>query len=167
MKRFLLLALTAGLFSPLVARADIKDSGGYKACIAGLRAGWKQENPSTPTTPELEGLFDETCLCTESKKNQNLTDVEAVEKCFSEIWLKEGEKVEFQYDPSTDQEVLDNAIDQMVKILMEKDKRYTKTTASKLVRCIMTSGLIDRATRKETTQKCKHLLYPDTPNLFE
>ena len=87
MNRFLLLALTAGLFSPLVARADIKDSGGYKACIAGLRAGWKQENPSTPTTPELEGLFDETCLCTESKKKKNLTDVEAVEQCFSEIWL--------------------------------------------------------------------------------
>ena len=39
MKRFLVLALTAGFFSSLVARADIKDSEGFKA------EGWWEEKP--------------------------------------------------------------------------------------------------------------------------
>ena len=167
MNRFLLLTLTAGLLFPLSAKANIKDSGGYKACMAGLQTAWKHENPSATTTPELQSLFEETCLCSEDLiKNKKLSVLKAGEECMKKIWLIEGAEFDLQEEMSNDRETMELAIDQLVKLLMEKDKRYNKTDANNLIRCVLTAQVNEGLNKKQMAQKCKHLFYPNTKPLF-
>ena len=167
MKRLLLLAITTGFLAPLSASANLKDSGGYRACMAGLQTAWKHENPSATTTPELQSLFEETCLCSEDLvKNKKLSVLKAGEECMKKIWLVEGAEFDLQEEMSNDKETLELAIDHLAKILMEKDKRYNKINATKLLRCVLTAQVNEGLNKKQTGEKCKHLFYPNTPNLF-
>ena len=67
---------------------------------------------------------------------------------------------------SNDRETMELAIDQLVKLLMEKDKRYNKTDANNLIRCVLTAQVNEGLNKKQMAQKCKHLFYPNTKPLF-
>jgi len=167
MNRFLILALTAGLLSPIATKSEIKKSGDFKACINGARIAWEYKDPSSAITPDIESLFKETCVCAERIAKDQKINEEAIAKCISKIWFKEEVDLKLETNNAEDKKLLRDVINAGTDYLMKKDRRYSKTDANKLVSCIVNSQADDRLTNEQVAKKCDHLFYPDTPSLFD
>jgi len=134
--------------------------GNYRACMAGAKKSWELQNPSMPLPSSVKAANERLCKCIEDgTKNLNRSQFEATDWC---LFIRGEQKNLIKELKKPNPIELEKMIEVTAEVLMTNDKRYNKTSATKVTRCVLTSVLQDGLTEDQMERKCKHLFYPNT-----